>query len=268
MRKYYNEKVNLSLSIMTKIVIIDDEFIARSLLTNMLEEYFPENYTIVGSYSSVKDGVKAIQEFDADLVFLDIQMPEEFGFELFKYFSKINFQVIFVTAYNQYAIKAFRCSALDYLLKPIDTDIFREAIHKYLKNRPTKGSQGEQMKVLLEHLEKEKNTNHHHRIAFYTCNGVECIHTKDIIYCESDGNYTTIQMIKENRVLVTKSLKSVEELLPKTLFKRVHKSFLIKMDAVKRYNKFDKLAELTDNFTIPVAHRKEAEFLKELFGKD
>ncbi|SHJ69909.1 two component transcriptional regulator, LytTR family [Arenibacter nanhaiticus] len=253
---------------MTKIVIIDDEFIARSLLTNMLKEYFPEDYTIVGSCSSVKDGVKAIQDFDADLVFLDIQMPEEFGFELFKYFSKINFEVIFVTAYSQYAIQAIQCSALDYLLKPIDTDLFRKAIHKFLENRPKKIPQEEQMKVLLEHLENERNTNNHRRMAFPTCNGVECVHTKNIIYCESDGNYTTIQMTNENNILVSKPLKTVEELLPEALFKRVHKSFLIKMDAVKRYNKMDKLVELTDNFTIPVAHRKEAEFLKELFGKD
>src|SRR5690606_23849355 len=177
---------------MIKAVIIDDEINAQILLEKTLERSFPNKFNIVAKCNSVDMGVMAIKEHEPDLVFLDIQMPEKNGFDLFKYFDVINFEVIFTTAYNQFAIKAIKRSALDYLLKPINIVDLSEAVKKF--ENKTKGSFAQKkLTLLLENL--NVNDQNVSKIAFSTVEGFELIHANQILYCKAESNYCCVKKI-------------------------------------------------------------------------
>lgn len=243
---------------MIKAVIIDDEVNAQNLLEKTLERFFPNKFNIVEKCDSVDSGVSAIKIYEPELVFLDIQMPEKNGFELFKYFDVINFEVIFTTAYNQFAIKAIKRSALDYLLKPINSLELSEAVKKF-ENR-SKGSLAQKkLALLLENL--NVNDQNVSKIAFPTVEGFELIHSNQILYCKAESNYCCIKKIDGHMKTATKTLKYVEEVLPHNSFKRIHKSFVINLNYVVRYHKANKEVELTNGEKIPVSFRKEEEFI-------
>lgn len=243
---------------MIKAVIIDDELNAQNLLEKTLERCFPNKFIIVEKCNSVDFGVLAIKKHEPELVFLDIQMPEKNGFELFRYFDDINFEVIFTTAYNQFAIKAIKRSALDYLLKPINGLELSEAIKKF--ENKTKGSSAQKkLTLLLENL--NVNDQQVSKIAFQTVEGFELIHSNQILYCKAESNYCCIKQIDGNTKMASKTLKYVEEILPANTFKRIHKSYVINLNFVVRYNKINKEVELTNGEKIPVSFRKEEEFI-------
>jgi len=239
-------------------VIIDDEINAQSLLEKTLDRYFPNKFNIVEKCNSVDTAVLAIKKYEPELVFLDIQMPEKNGFELFQYFPVIKFEVIFTTAYNQFAIKAIKRSALDYLLKPINHLDLSEAIKRF-ENR-TQGSYAQKkLSLLLENL--NVNDQNVSKIAFPTLDGFELIHSNQILYCKAESNYCCIKKIDGITKTVTKTLKYVEEILPITSFKRIHKTYVINLNYVVRYNKTNKEVELTNGEKLPVSFRKEEEFI-------
>lgn len=243
---------------MIKAVIIDDEINAQNLLEKTLEKYFPNKFYIVAKCISVDSGIQAIKQYEPELVFLDIQMPEKNGFELFKAFETINFEVIFTTAYNQFAIKAIKRSALDYLLKPINHMDLAEAVKRFDKKNDKNFAQ-KKLALLLENLNlNDKNIS---KIAFPTAEGFELIHTNQILYCKAESNYCSIKKIDGSIKLASKTLKYVEELLPPQNFKRVHKSFVINLNYVVRYHKVNKEIELTNGEKLPVSFRKEEEFI-------
>lgn len=243
---------------MIKAVIIDDEINAQNLLEKTLSRYFPNKFNVVEKCHSVDLGVAAIRKHEPDLVFLDIQMPEKNGFDLFQYFDTIKFEVIFTTAYNQFAIKAIKRSALDYLLKPINAVDLSEAIKKF--ETKTKGSFAQKkLTLLLENL--NVNDQNVSKIAFPTLEGYELIHSNQILYCKAESNYCCIKKIDGHTNMATKTLKYVEEILPFNSFKRIHKSYVINMNFVVRYNKANKEVELTNGEKIPVSFRKEEEFI-------
>jgi two-component system LytT family response regulator len=243
---------------MIKAVIIDDEINAQELLEKTLNRYFPNRFNIVGKCNSVDSGVLAIREHQPELVFLDIQMPEKNGFELFKYFEVINFEVIFTTAYNQFAIKAIKRSALDYLLKPINHLDLSEAVKKF--ERRNQGSFAQKkLSLLLENL--NVNDQNVSKIAFPTLEGFELIHANQILYCKAESNYCCIKKIDGCSKTATKTLKYVEEILPDTSFIRIHKTYVINLNYVVRYHKANKEVELTNGEKLPVSHRKEEEFI-------
>tara|TARA_R100000935_G_scaffold48258_1_gene72657 strand:+ start:316 stop:1068 length:753 start_codon:yes stop_codon:yes gene_type:complete len=243
---------------MIKAVIIDDEINAQSLLEKTLDRYFPNKFNIVEKCNSVDTAVLAIKKYEPELVFLDIQMPEKNGFELFQYFPVIKFEVIFTTAYNQFAIKAIKRSALDYLLKPINHLDLSEAIKRF-ENR-TQGSYAQKkLSLLLENL--NVNDQNVSKIAFPTLDGFELIHSNQILYCKAESNYCCIKKIDGITKTVTKTLKYVEEILPITSFKRIHKTYVINLNYVVRYNKTNKEVELTNGEKLPVSFRKEEEFI-------
>lgn len=242
---------------MIKAVIIDDEINAQSLLEKTLNRYFPKRFNIVDKCSSVDSGVLAIKTYEPELVFLDIQMPEKNGFELFKYFDVINFEVIFTTAYNQFAIRAIKRSALDYLLKPISNLELAEAIRRFETKKEGSSAQ-KKLSLLLENL--NVNDQNVSKIAFPTVEGFELIHSNQILYCRAESNYCCIKKIDGITKMATKTLKYVEEILPINSFQRIHKSYVINLNYVVRYNKANREVELTNGEKLPVSFRKEEEF--------
>lgn len=249
---------------MIKTVIIDDELNAQNLLEKTLSMYFPNKFYIAEKCNSVDMGVEAIKKHEPELVFLDIQIPEQNGFELFKYFKTINFEVIFTTAYNQFAIKAIKCSALDYLLKPINQVDLAEAIKRF-DNRKQDHFMQHKLALLLENITLDQQKTY--KIAFPTFEGFELIHSNQILYCKADGNYCEIKKVDNTVKLVSKTLKFVEELLPVEMFKRVHKSHVINLNYVVRYNKANKEVELMNGEKIAVSFRKEEDFIDAIFHK-
>ena len=243
---------------MIKAVIIDDEINAQVLLEKTLIRYFPNKFNIVEKCISVDQGVLAIEKHQPELVFLDIQMPEKNGFELFKYIEVVKFEVIFTTAYNQFAIKAIKRSALDYLLKPINPLDLSEAIKKFEKKNAGNFAQ-KKLSLLLENL--NVNDQNVSKIAFPTLEGFELIHTNQILYCKAESNYCSIKKIDGFLKTAAKTLKYVEELLPATSFLRIHKTYVINLNYVVRYHKANKEVELTNGEKLPVSFRKEEEFI-------
>lgn len=242
---------------MIKVVIIDDESSAQNLLEKTLTKYFPNKFNIVEKCPSVDSGVKAIKTYEPELVFLDIQMPEKNGFELFNYFDVVNFEVIFTTAYNMFAIKAIKRSALDYLLKPINNMELSDAIKRF-EARNNRSSAQRKLSLLLENL--NVNDQNVSKIAFPTLEGFELIHSNQILYCKAESNYCDIRKIDGLNKMTSKTLKYVEEILPGN-FLRIHKSYVLNLNFVVRYHKANKEVELTNGEKLPVSFRKEEEFI-------
>ena len=243
---------------MIKTVIIDDELNAQNLLENSLHRFFPNKFNIAAKCDSVDSAVVAIKNHDPELVFLDIQMPGKNGFELFNHFDVIKFEIIFTTAYNQFAIKAIKRSALDYLLKPINHLELSEAVKKF-ENRSRESFAQRKLTLLLENL--NVNDQNVSKIAFPTVEGFELIHSNQILYCRAESNYCCIKKIDGSMKLATKTLKYVEEILPGNSFQRIHKTYVINLNYVVRYHRANKEVELTNGEKLPVSFRKEEEFI-------
>lgn len=244
---------------MIKTVIIDDENSASEFLEKMLQRYFPNKFYVCSLCESIDDAVIAIETYQPDLVFLDIQMPNKNGFELFKEVKEINFEVIFTTAHSEYAIEAIKRSALDYLLKPINYIDLLGAVTRY-ENKSKKESQQKQFNVLLENIDTGEVA--HKKLAISTETGIEFVKFNSIVYLEAQNNYTKINMLDGRSIIASKTLKSFDELLPSELFFRIHKSYLINMNFVKRFFKIDDfLVELTTGEKLPLSYRKKNEFI-------
>ncbi|SDF43368.1 two component transcriptional regulator, LytTR family [Dyadobacter soli] len=247
-------------------VIIDDETNAREALTNLLRIVSPE-VTVCGEARNADAGIELIQKERPNLIFLDIQMPGKTGFDLLSSFEKVDFGVIFTTAYQEYAIRAFRFSAIDYLLKPIDPDELQTAVAKF---KDKVGSVNpEQLQILQEQLDPvraprlvERKRNDNQRIALPTAEGIHFVQMTDIIQCESLGSYTKFHLIKGPAIVVSRLLKEYEEILDNYYFFRVHQSNIINLEHIKRYVKGDGgQVWMSDNTEIEVSRRRKDEFL-------
>lgn len=216
---------------MIKCVVIDDEVHCIETMSLLLRKYCP-GVQLVEACRSAKVGIEVIGKVKPDLVFLDIEMPMMDGFEMLGQFSEINFSIIFTTSYDQYAIKAFRFSALDYLLKPIDPKELVAAIHK-IESRKSLPFE-EQFNLLLGKM-KSHDTGFS-KIAVPTNEGYELVPVNEIIYCEADDNYTHLRLNDKRKITVCRSLKEVEELLESfSYFVRVHHSYLVNLNEVTKY---------------------------------
>jgi two-component system LytT family response regulator len=247
---------------MLRALIIDDEAHMRDTLFKLLEMHCPD-VTIVGQAAGVATGTAAIHEFHPDLVFLDIQMKDGTGFDLLYNLPSIDFKVIFITAYDQYALQAFKFSAVDYLLKPVNPEQLAEAV-----NRAGEMIQEHfklQMKALEENLKSANKQNK--KIILKTAENIHLLDVKNILFCESDGPYTTVHTGEGEKILVSKTLRDYEEILYDCGFYRVHKSFLINLWQIKRFERQDGGSIVMNNeLKIPVASRKRDELLQ-LFEK-
>ena len=241
-------------------VIIDDERIARETFQDICERYLNDKLEVKGSGESVKEGVELIKRYHPEIVFLDIEMPVESGFKLFDYFTEYTFEVIFTTAFKQYAIDAIKYAALDYLLKPIDFIDLREALNRYEKKRSTNTSQ-KRIETFISNLSVGADINQ--KVAFPTMDGYQMEKLNDLMYCEGDVNYTKIHICDNRLITVSRTLKEVEELLSSQYFYRIHKSYLVNLNYVKSYSRSENFGIYLDNNQwLPVSSRKNDEFLQ------
>jgi two-component system LytT family response regulator len=238
-----------------KAIIVDDEPNARSLLRNIISEHC-KGIEIVDEAPDVKTAVKLLNKYSIDLVFLDIEMPNENGFALFDYFENPSFETIFCTAYSEYAIKAFEVSAADYLLKPISISKLQLAVEKAIKQHGQN-----QINHRISALKENMAVSQLQKIALPLSDGLLFVKLEDILYFEADGSYTHV-ITSNEKYLVCKKIKEFNELLQEdSRFFRVHRSYLVNVQMIKKYSKKDGATLLFDNQkVIPVAREKKSEF--------
>ena len=239
-------------------VIIDDEFKARNVLQNILQENFPE-VKILAQADDVPEGVLAIRKHQPQLVFLDIEMPGYNGFQLLDFFGSINFNIIFTTAYSEYALQAFQVSAIDYLLKPIQIEKLKNALEKF-KNGPIP-----QHDERIDTLKQNLNHSGIQKLALPVASGLRFIKVDDIVYLKADGSYTNF-VLENEKLLISKKLKDFEDLLAgNPNFYRPHRSYLINIHKVKEFNKGDGGYIIMDNNDeVGVSRELKEETLKKL----
>jgi len=246
---------------MIRAVLIDDIKNSRVTLADDLKTYCPE-ITIIGEADSVKTGVELIKKAKPDIVFLDIELGDGTGFDILDKFEKIDFKIIFITGLDSYGIKAIKFSALDYLLKPVDTDDLVKAISKY-KESETPHDLKANVDYLLENIKGIKPK--FKRIALNSADKVNMVNIDDIIRCEAQSNYTLFYLNGGEQIFVTKSLKEYENLLEEYSFIRVHHAHLINLNFLKEFVKTDGgYAVMTDKSNVPVSVRKRDNLLREL----
>lgn len=245
-----------------KAIIIDDEERARNTLSSLLVEYC-KGVEVVGQCANVPDGVLAINKHRPDVVFLDIEMPEYNGFELTGFFKEVDFEIVFVTAYSEYAIKAFEVSAVDYLLKPVDIEQLTNAVEK-VKQRKQQTSMQQRLELLKENFSNEEIR----KIALPMNDGLLFIEINDLIMLEADGSYTHVYLKNGSKILVSKKLKFFEDLLiQRPAFFRPHRSHLININFIKRYIRGEGTILMDNQATVSLSRDRKQEFesiLKEL----
>lgn len=243
-----------------KAIIIDDELECIDFLANELSEYCPD-VEIVASSSSGKDGIKAIIKHQPDMVFLDIDMPFVNGFDVIEMVPNIDFPVIFTTAYDQYALKAFKISAIDYLLKPVQPADLEQAVDK-VRRIKRQGNSQRQIEFLIEQL-KDIENNSVRKIALPTFDGLEFIKLDEILYCQSDGAYSNVFFKTGKKMYISKPLRFLEDILCDYHFFRVHNSYIVNLNHVHKYSKTDGGILIMDNGDhVRVSRSKKQELLK------
>jgi two-component system LytT family response regulator len=215
---------------MIRAILVDDEQESLEVLQLDIKEYCPQ-IEIVGMYSDPHVAIDQIKRQNPDLVFLDIEMPGLNGFDLLDRLNTYEFDVIFVTAYDEFAIKAIKVSAMDYLLKPIDEDELMEAVHK-VEEKQNRYLSKEHVEILLTNIRDEDGR--FAKLAIPSNEGLDFILIDDILYCQADGNYTVIHTAKE-KFVITKTLKQIESLLHNGQFFRTHQSYLVNLNHIRKY---------------------------------
>lgn len=247
---------------MINAVIIEDIAQARAALRTDIEDYCPQ-VRLIGEAEGVKTGVELIGKMKPDLVFLDIQMNDGTGFDLLEQTKGQNFKVIFTTAFDEYAIRAFKFSAVDYLLKPVDPDELKSAVEK-IDEAEAGQSQDANYDLLMENIREIHKTTVK-KIALNTQDRVHIVPINQIVRCESHSNYTLFYLADGKQILVTRTLKEFDELLGAYNFVRVHHSHLMNLDFLKEYVKSDGgYALMNDGSQVPVSARKKEILLKRL----
>lgn len=241
-------------------ILIDDEFNATEALTNMLRMTTPD-VEVIAIANDPHEGLEKIRTLKPDLLFLDIQMPFMTGFELLEKLGKFNCSVIFTTAYDQYALQAFKVSAADYLLKPIDMDELEAAVAKVRERLKAQQPDFSSFEQLFRQVQRPESR----RLALPTADGLIFIQMDNIIRLQSDSNYTTFYLTGAEKLLVSRTLGEYEEILERNNFCRIHHSHIINMAHLKRYIKTDGgYAQLSDGSNVEISRRKKDEFLAKL----
>ncbi|MBN1340271.1 MAG: response regulator transcription factor [Bacteroidales bacterium] len=247
---------------MLRVLVIDDEKHIREMLAGMLLSICAD-VEVVGGAEGVKDGLAAIRNLHPDLILLDVELADGNGFDILHHYDELPFKVIFVTAFEEYAVKAFQISAIDYILKPVDPDELKKAVEKAIHT------------VKAEFLIKMgaffENMNHktigERKIVLKTADSVHLVKICEIIHCDSDQNYTEFRLTEGRKIIVSRTLKDFEDLLKDFSFFRVHKSHLVNLRYIDRFDRTDGGQVVMSNGShIPVASRKQGELL-ELFEK-
>ncbi len=240
-------------------LIIDDEKHCCDNLQWQLNQYCPE-IEVMAVCNNAEKGLQQIRQQQPQLVFLDVEMPGMTGFEMLEVLPEINFDIIFTTAFDQYAIRAIKFSALDYLVKPIDKDELRIAVEKFLKH--TQRDSSKQLTALLTHIRKSNDLSFQ-KIALPTLHSYELVPLNNIMFCESSSNYTNIHLNNGQNMLISKTLKEIEDLLDMPPFFRIHNSYLVNLQYAIRYIKGEGgYIVLNNDISVPVSRNKKEELLK------
>lgn len=242
-----------------KALIIDNEEPIRTELKSLIREYCPSIESI-DEANGVTTGINAISKINPDIVFLDVEMDDGTGIDLVKQLKgAINFQLVFITAHNKYAIDAFKLSAIDFLLKPIDSTELIESVNRAEKNIKTQ-SLDKQLRILQESLGELKNYDR--KIALKDSDSIYFVKVSDIIRCEASGAYTIFHINDHKDILISKGIKEFEELLQNFGFFRTHHSHLVNIKKIVRFDKVDGgILILENNEKVPVSHRKKDNLL-------
>ncbi|WP_405411230.1 LytR/AlgR family response regulator transcription factor [Maribacter sp. Asnod1-A12] len=241
---------------MIQAVIVDDEIKALQSLTWELTN-FSDEINVTASFTNPNEALAYLEKNTPDCLFLDIEMPTMDGFQFIRKLTNKNFPVVITTAYNQYALKAIKSQALDYLLKPIDTDDLEETIVK-IKKFNSKNFSVEKLEMALLNYNSKSL---HKRITLNTDGKLLFLESDEILYAESDGNYSTIFLTDGQKIVLTKKLKEVNDLLPSDSFFRIHNSYIINLNKIKEFLKTDGYVVLKSNHKIPVSRQKKSDFL-------
>lgn len=244
-----------------KAIIIDDELSGREVLKKLVQLNCPE-VTVVNTLNSIKTGLHSIKEDKPDLVFLDIQMPNASGFDLLNQLEKIDFEIIFVTAHDSFAIRAFKYAAVDYLLKPIKVTELIDAVQRAAERIKNNQNQ-DNVKFMLDKVSPAKKAFLNNKILLPTLGGYNIIEVSEITYCKSESNYTKFHFVDGKNLVVSKTLKEFESILLENNFFRIHRSYIINLNCIAKYNK-GKGGEVVmkDGAILEVSREKKEEFLK------
>lgn len=245
---------------MIRAIIIDDEQHCINRLENLLQQYAPQ-VQLLGSLLTLETGINAIRTLLPDLVLLDVQLDQYTAFDLLEQTRHIPFDVIFTTAHDQYAVQAFKCSAIDYLLKPVDADSLAAAIAK-LSLKLSREQLAGKIDNLLHNLQTDTPAR---RICVPVAEGLHFLHVADLVRCESSSNYTILYTKDKQKLVMTKTLKEVESMLEGHAFFRIHHSHLVNLDFIKTYHKGNGgTVTMLDNSELAVSTRRKEAFLKRL----
>lgn len=243
-------------------ILVDDETRGINSLQKLLQMNCPE-VEIIGSSNNPDEAVRLIETATPNLVFLDINMPEKNGFELLKEIADIDFEIIFVTAHNEYALQAFHFSAIDYLLKPVEVDLLIQAV-----KRAAKRIEG---KVINENLEtlmynmKQNRLPQDMKICIHSLKGFQVINLKEIIYCEAASNYSIFHLTDQPSICASRPIHEYETLLEDAGFLRVHKSFLVNLNQIKEYHRGEGgTVILSNNIEVEISRRKKELFIAKM----
>jgi two-component system, LytTR family, response regulator len=236
-------------------IIIEDEHKSMLTLETLLERYCPE-ISLIGTGNCVEAGIKVIEELKPELVFLDIAMPDGDAFDLLNRLDKVDFEIIFITAYNDFALKAFEFSALHYLLKPINYRELEDAVQRFMKIRPVSNIQPR-----LDILHRSMKNNFD-KISLPSNDGLRIVEIQDIVRLEAAGNYATVFMSSGESIIVTKTLNQFEEILAGLTFVRIHNTHLINLQHVKRYQRGQGgTVTMQSGIVLTVARSRKTEFV-------
>jgi len=246
---------------MTTILILDDELHAREALTSIIKNY-ATGFEVVATCSDLKSAKDAITQCRPDIVLLDIEMGDEIGLDILSYFPHHTFKLIFITAHQNYAVNAFRLSAVDYLLKPVDPDLLAEAL-----NKAKAANDVEQLSSKLDHLlhNVALNGKKNKKVVLKTSDNIHVLNIEDIMYCKAERSYTKFYLADKNSILVSVALGEYESIFNDFNFIRIHQSYLLNIDYIKRYEKSDGgTVILKDGTSLPVAVRKKDYLISKL----
>jgi two-component system, LytTR family, response regulator len=249
---------------MIQCILVDDEKNSLEMMEWLLTTYCPQ-VEIVAQCGSAEIGIAAIKHHQPDVVFLDIEMPHMNGFDMLEQFDRLDFEVVFCTAYDQFALRAFRYSALNYLLKPVDPDDLTETIRR-IETRHAPPTH-EQIVTLLQTMRQPTPVATPARIALTTSDGLVFVSTQDILYCEAESNYTKVVLAGGKKMVVAKVLKDIDETLSGDNFFRIHHSFLININHIKRFVRNDGgYVVMADDANIGISRSRRQAFM-DMFPK-
>lgn len=243
-------------------ILIDDEEGARTTLASLLSEYCPE-VNLVAQCANVPDGVLAINKLNPDVVFLDVQMPEYNGFELFDFIKNVSFEVVFVTAYSQYTLNAFEVSAMDYIMKPVEIENLQRAVKKAIQKK-NQYNINQRLELMKESISEQSVK----RIALPLSDGLVFVDLCDILFFEADRTYTYVILKNGTKILVSKTMRVFEEILNnRPYFFRPHRSYLININHIRKYVRGESIIVMDNAVNIPISRERKGDFediLKEL----